>query len=198
MKAIYILIAGAALNFSACNKKADPEIQSKAPEPQQEAATSPKPKYHVPNTFRVALGKVFEGYARIQSALAQDDLAKSKEAFSTMHALLHMMPKEGLDSTAKAEWDSTDVKIMAALHPMATATTLDSTRAHFMEFSQILIEAIGKYGIAVEAPLYQFHCPMAKNNQGADWLQSDSVLANPYFGKGMSTCGSLTRKVSLQ
>lgn len=197
MKAIYILIAGATLNFYACNKKADPEIQSKAPEPQQAAATSPKPRFQVPDTFKVALGKVFEGYAGIQSALAQDDLAKSKEAFSTMHAMLHMMPKEGLDSSAMADWDSTDVKIMSVLHPMATSTTLDTARSHFIDFSRILIETIGKYGIALDHPVYRFHCPMAKNNQGADWLQGDSILLNPYFGKSMQKCGSFSGEVRI-
>jgi hypothetical protein len=195
MKAFYSLMAGAALTLSACKDKAGPEMQAKAPEQKLEAATIPTPKYLVPDTFKVALGKVFEGYARIQSALAQDDLAKSKEAFSRMHALLHMMPKEGLDAPAKAQWDSTDVKIMDVLHPMATAATLDSTRAYFMAFSGILIEAIREYGIATDAPIYQFHCPMAKGNQGADWLQSDSALANPYFGKAMATCGKLVKKI---
>jgi membrane fusion protein, copper/silver efflux system len=195
MKALYTLIAGTALALSACKDKADPAIQSKAPEPKQEAAAIPKPVFPVPDTFKAALGKVFEGYARVQSALAQDSLAKAKEAFSSMHALLHMMPKDGLDSSAKADWDSTDVKIMAVLHPMATAETLDSIRVHFMDFSQILIESVGKYGIATEAPIYQFHCPMAKGNQGADWLQSDSVLSNPYFGKAMLTCGNRVKKI---
>ena len=195
MKAFYSLIAGAALTLSACKDKADPAIQSKAPEVKQEATTGAKPEYQVPDTFKVALGKVFQGYARIQSALAQDDLAKSKDAFSHMHALLHMMPKDVLDSSAKAKWDSTDSEIMNVLHPMAMATTLDSTRAHFMEFSGILIEVIGAFGIAADAPIYQFHCPMAKDNQGADWLQSDSTLANPYFGKAMMTCGTLVKKI---
>ena len=112
-----------------------------------------------------------------------------------MHAVLHMMPKEGLDSSATADWDTTDAKIMAVLHPMAIAETLEATRVHFMDFSQILITAVKKYGLAGEAPVYQFHCPMARNNQGADWLQTDSILANPYFGKAMPGCGSLVKKI---
>lgn len=171
------MFAGAAFDLSACNKKADPETQSKTQKTKRVAATSQKPKHSVPDTFKVALGKVFEGYTRTQSALAKDDLLKSSQAFSTMHALLHMMPKDGLDSSAKVDWVSTDEKIIAVLHPMATA--VDFIGAQFMEFSEIMVETIGKYGIAADAPVFKFHCPIAKNNQGADWLQNDSVLANP-------------------
>lgn len=138
---------------------------------------------------------MFEGYTRIQAALAEDDLEKAKVAFSSMHAVLHMMPKEGLDSSTKADWDSTDAQIMAVLPPMASAGTLEAVRIHFMDFSQILAEAIEKFGIVGESPIYQFHCPMAKDNKGADWLQKDSGLANPYFGKSMLTCGELVRKL---
>jgi Cu(I)/Ag(I) efflux system membrane fusion protein len=34
------------------------------------------------------------------------------------------------------------------------------------------------------------HCPMALDNQGADWLQKDPELRNPYFGSMMLRCGS--------
>ncbi len=84
---------------------------------------------------------------------------------------------------------------MDVLHPMASAETLEAIRTHFLYFSLILIEAVEKIGIAEDAPVYQFHCPMVRNNKGADWLQKDSDLANPYFGKSMLTCGELVRKL---
>lgn len=112
-----------------------------------------------------------------------------------MHARLHMMPKEGLNPSTKAYWDSTDARIMAVLHPMASAETIEATRAHFMDFSQFMVDAVEKFGIAGVGPVYQFHYPMARNNKGADWLQKDSSPANPYFGKTMPTCGALVRKL---
>jgi membrane fusion protein, copper/silver efflux system len=195
MKLIYLLIAGSTLMFAACNKKAAPETQLPSSEPKLEDARILNKHAATPDTFKIALRKVFEGYLQIQTALAQDDFAGAKEAFSSMHAVLHMMPTEGLDSAAKSLWGATDTRIMDVLHPMAIAENLDSTRAYFSDFSQILTEAIENFGIAGDGRVYQFHCPMAKGNQGANWLQSDSSLANPYFGKSMLTCGSLVRKV---
>ena len=37
-----------------------------------------------------------------------------------------------------------------------------------------------------------FHCPMAHDSQGADWLQLAVETANPYFGAAMLRCGSQT------
>lgn len=182
MKNIFALITGSVLMLSACQENTSRETQ-------------PKPIYTAPDTFKAALGKVFEGYAKIQVALAQDDLAMAKEAFSSMHATLHMMPKEGLDGPTNAYWDSADTRIMEVLHPMASAETLEATRAYFMDFSLILIEVVEKIGIAGNTSVYLFHCQMAENNKGADWLQKESDLANPYLGRAMPTCGELVRKL---
>ena len=191
MNPLKMMLAGAALLFSACNEKPAPQSQPDSLSKREVA----KPAFSVPDTFKVALGNVFEGYTRIQSALAQDDLARAQAAFSSMHALLHMMPKEGLDSSAIAYWSRTDSEIMDVLHPLETAVTLETTRMQFSEFSRILVDAIDTIGISGQHPVYQFHCPMARENKGADWLQMDTTLANPYFGQSMLTCGSLVRKI---
>ncbi|MDQ3001895.1 MAG: DUF3347 domain-containing protein [Fibrobacterota bacterium] len=192
MRRILAAIAGSALLFSACKDKA-----SAAPDGKQKAASLsiPEPVLSVPDTFKAALGKVLEGYSQIQGALAQDDFAKAKEAFSSMHAVLHMMPKDGLEPAAKAYWDSTDTRIMSILHPMASAETLEATRTYFMDFTLVLVDVIEKLGVGGEGPVYQFRCPMARENKGADWLQGDSILANPYYGKSMPKCGEFIRKL---
>lgn len=196
MKLFCNLMAGSVLFLSACKDKTASETQSAAPAIKQEPAPHPEPVYAVPDTFKAALGKVFDGYAGIQIALAQDDLEKAKLAFSNMHGILHMMPIDQLDPTAKAYWDSTDARIMEVLHPMASAASLEATRGFFIDFTQVLTDAIEKIGLREDHPAYLFHCPMAKDNAGAEWLQRDTVLANPYFGASMPTCGNLVKRVS--
>lgn len=189
----FILPVAAALAFTACKEKPAPAAGSSGSEakPVMAVTAESKPAFTVPDTFKAALGKVYDGYAEIQAALANDDLAQAKAAFATMHAVLHMMPKEGLDASAQAYWDSTDVRIMTALHPMASAETLDSVRIQFMAFSDVMADAIGKFGLVGEVPVYRFHCPMAADNKGADWLQKHKEVRNPYYGKSMLTCGTL-------
>lgn len=192
MKPFLAWLAGALLLFSACQKK------ETRPEAQAEPSDAGKvtvltPAYPVPDTFKAALGKVLDGYARIHAALSRDDMPGAKEAFSSMHGVLHMMPEEGLDSAAAARWDSTEARIMAVLHPMASADSLAAVRRHFMDFSLVLLDAIGDFGVAGKEPLYHFHCPMARDNRGADWVQKDSLLANPYYGSSMPGCGELVK-----
>lgn len=193
MKPSHILIAGLAAILAACKEKQAPKAQAQADIPKTTKEVPLKPGLAVPDTFKAALGKVFEGYSGIQVALAEDDLAKAKEAFSAMHAVLHMVPKEDLSAAARMEWDSIDARIMAILHPMASADSLGAARAHFGDFSLVLSEAIEKFGIAGGQPVYHFHCPMARGNEGADWMQKDSVPANPYYGASMLKCGELVR-----
>jgi Cu(I)/Ag(I) efflux system membrane fusion protein len=39
--------------------------------------------------------------------------------------------------------------------------------------------------------VYHQYCPMAFNDQGADWLSQTADIKNPYFGKKMLTCGEV-------
>ena len=192
---IPILIGGTALWLAACGEKPDSgeKTESAAPASDASAPARPDPAFAVPDTFKAALGKVFEGYVGMQGALAQDDLTQAKEAFNSMHAVLHMMPTDSLDPAAKAYWDSADARIMEALHPISSTEALDSARVHFAEFSAVMADLIAKFGIAGDHPIYQFHCPMARENQGSDWLQKDKEAANPYFGKSMLKCGNIVR-----
>lgn len=188
MKYAFLMVAGALAVFSACDKKDAPAAEAAKIGP-----ASAAPEFAAPDTFHSALEKVFDGYIGIQSALAQDDLAKAKAALSPMHALLHTIPKDGLDSGAKVFWDSADARFMDALHPMAASENLDSVRSHFVAFSEAFIDVFEKFGPAADGPVYRFHCPMAQNNRGADWLQRERELANPYFGKSMLRCGSIVQ-----
>jgi Cu(I)/Ag(I) efflux system membrane fusion protein len=36
---------------------------------------------------------------------------------------------------------------------------------------------------------------MAFDNKGADWLQADTKVANPYFGDAMLRCGEVRRTI---
>jgi Cu(I)/Ag(I) efflux system membrane fusion protein len=195
MKIIPILVGGTALWLTACGEKPDTGAKSESPAPASDASSQakPDPAFAAPDTFQAALGKVFEGYVGMQGALARDDLSQAKEVFNSMHAVLHMMPTDGLTPDAKAYWDSADARIMESLHPLASEESLDSARVHFADFSAVMADLIAKFGIAGDQPIYQFHCPMARENQGSLWLQKDKEVANPYFGKSMLKCGNLVR-----
>jgi len=45
-----------------------------------------------------------------------------------------------------------------------------------------------QFGFGPQHNVYLLHCPMAFNNQGANWLQKDANTRNPYFGTTMLKC----------
>jgi Cu(I)/Ag(I) efflux system membrane fusion protein len=53
-----------------------------------------------------------------------------------------------------------------------------------------------QFGIPDTRQLYRIHCPMAFNNKGADWLQADKDIRNPYFGASMLSCGEVTEEIN--
>jgi len=195
MKKSLLCLTAIGILFAACDKKPDAEAK---PEAKPAAApAAPRHAYAAPDSFKAGLDKVYQGYANIESALAHDDFEGAKAAFGTMHGILHVIQTEGLDSAAKSAWDSLEASFMGVLHPMASSPDIAGMRDHFIDFTPLMVEALDNFGAGTQGKAFLFHCPMARNNQGADWLQRDSVLVNPYFGNTMPACGSLVRKVDL-
>jgi membrane fusion protein, copper/silver efflux system len=178
-----------------CNQKS--KIEKDAAPLQAKESLTPARKFTVPDTFKAGLGRVYEGYEKIESALAHDDFPRAKEAFQSMHGILHTLPVDGLDSSGKSYWAALDASFMKVLHPMAASENISAMRDHLIDFSPLILNALENFGATSTTRAYLFHCPMARDNQGADWLQSDSTLLNPYFGKSMPNCGSFIREVRL-
>lgn len=114
---------------------------------------------------------LFDGYLAISDALFQDDLAATKEAAAAMVKLDQAGP---LSPAAKA---------------IAESTKIADARNHFVTLSEVAIPIAKKLEI-----LHVAHCPMASENQGADWLQASAdQVQNPYMGQAMPRCGSIKK-----
>ena len=119
-------------------------------------------------------------YLELQVALAADDLPASKEALKAMMAI------------------TGHVGAMADLiHVMMAADSLDGIRRpHFEALSNAMIAAVKANPDAFSGELYLMHCPMVYEDRGADWLQSDRELMNPYYGSMMLHCGELKEAIT--
>jgi membrane fusion protein, copper/silver efflux system len=124
-----------------------------------------------PNSARAQL---MQDYLSMQVALAADDLAAAQAA---LPALAAGMRGIGTDSFV-------DAPETADLEWLRVRFDLASTR---------LIAWISETGNPLKIPLHLAHCPMAFDDIGADWLQTDTTIANPYFGAEMLRCGAITK-----
>lgn len=122
---------------------------------------------------------LIEPYLDLQSALADDDLDSAKKALQTMMGIT------GHSGEA--------AKI---IHNMIAADTLDAIRRpSFETLSNHLIEAVEAASGIEKHTLYKMHCPMVYKDRGADWLQADDRLRNPYYGAMMHRCGELKGEI---
>lgn len=118
-------------------------------------------------------------YLTLQSALAGDNLAASKEALKSM---MDIIGHTG--------------QLPELIHTMLEAGTLDEIRKpHFETLSNALISALKENPSSASDALYIMHCPMVYGDTGADWIQSNDDLRNPYFGAMMLKCGEVKEQI---
>lgn len=76
------------------------------------------------------------------------------------------------------------------------APNRDKQRLEFINLSNALINAVKSFGTNTDNPLYIQFCPMANNDQGANWISKEENIINPYFGDMMLTCGSVEEVIT--
>ena len=97
----------------------------------------------------------------------------------------------------KSIQNTEELKDVSALKALETTTqnfikaeTLAQQRSAFVGLSKNLIK-ISKGFSSQNTTYYIQECPMANNNNGAQWLALEKGIKNPYFGEAMLDCGSV-------
>jgi hypothetical protein len=115
---------------------------------------------------------IIDPYLQIHDALAIDSMDGVKQ-----HA--------GEIATAATALGAPAMKIDTSAVQLAAAADLENARDRFGALS----DAIDTYatGLKLKMPdgVRTAYCPMVQR----PWLQKGDAIANPYYGKGMPTCG---------
>ncbi len=131
--------------------------------------TTPKPEAALIEHSQLAL--VLPLYLDIQKALAKDDFELAKTLWNEMSQKWENHP-EPVDDGVKA-------------------IDIDALRVFFKLLSEHLIQALKAHGNPTSHNLNLANCPMSFDFDGANWLQKESAIQNPYFGASMLTCGTV-------
>ena len=84
--------------------------------------------------------------------------------------------------------------LATAVAQAQSATSMVQLREAFEPLSVQFIQLAEQHRFTNQ-PLYLQYCPMANNNQGAQWLSTSPVIANPYYGEAMHRCGETVRRL---
>ena len=145
----------------------------------------------VSDSFRIQLVKVYDSYFKMQQALAADSHASAADAAKEALNGLKAVDMKLLSGRDHDRWMKTSGQLEAILKKAAATDNIKSLRESFFLLSQHLTKLAKRFGSVGLKPLYIVHCPMAFDNTGANWLQPDDQVLNPYFGKMMLKCGGV-------
>lgn len=143
----------------------------------------------IPAKFRVELSPTYQAYLSASEALAQDDLKTSREALGQLLKAIKQTDTKLLDADGRSRWKTVSDAIIIAAEESLDASGRAAVRGQFQHLSAAMVSLTQTFGHALSHPVYQFHCPMAFDNQGAEWLQIGKKTRNPYFGPEMLSCG---------
>ena len=187
-----VVVRGAFKIDSALQIQAKSSMMSREAEPAPAIEPQDNRDLQVPEAFGRDLATLLDAYAQLQEKLAGDDDAGSAAAATDVAGAYADLTEDAqaLPVNAARRWSQFSPRLEAALATLRQAGDLEARRAPFQPLSDTLWEMVEAFDPAMEKPLRRFHCPMAFDNKGANWIQTDPRIANPYFGDMMLRCGS--------
>jgi Cu(I)/Ag(I) efflux system membrane fusion protein len=140
------------------------------------------------------LGDLLVAYLPLQAALAGDDDSAAAAAGARVAAAVTAIDctADGLNAADRGIWEEVRTKLKRAAEQVATAEAIGPRRLALQPLTDSLWTALTRFGYTGRDSLRLFHCPMAMDGAGADWIQHETTTANPYYGAAMLRCGAQT------
>ncbi|QDU82931.1 Cation efflux system protein CusB precursor [Planctomycetes bacterium Pla163] len=150
--------------------------------------------YPVPVAFKTQLGEVVDAYLQLQTAFTIDE--DSQAMAQAILEAIDRVDMAVLEHGSHLAWMAQLATLRPAASALAGASDIDARRLLLAPLTEQLVDALDAFGYARDdGSVGLFHCPMALDDVGANWLQRGETVTNPYFGSAMLRCGELTRMV---
>ncbi|NQT25472.1 efflux RND transporter periplasmic adaptor subunit [candidate division KSB1 bacterium] len=144
---------------------------------------------NVSPAFRQLLKPVYDSYFTSQEALANDQFKSARDALIDLR--LSISGIQVPDGHAGHLWMDIQKEILAVTEHAHHWSDIEATRAAFNKISAQIIKTEKTFGHSGANTVHRAYCSMAFDNTGAEWLQTDSTISNPYFGSKMLRCGEI-------
>ena len=148
----------------------------------------------IPAAFRGQLSGMLKGYFALSEALAKDDSAAGVARAASLRKQLAGVDAKMLAENDRVAWKQHASMIADILEDLGKAKRIEKLREQFDVLSQQILAVSRFFG--VEKAVVRIRCPMAFNNRGAEWLQPDRTVRNPYFGASMPGCGAVVETLT--
>ena len=140
-----------------------------------------------------ALELIINEYVLLQTALAKDDLAASKNQVKNIIAAISKVNMNLFSGESHDLWLDYQRKVKISIKGLENTKDIENIRKSFLDLSVTYVAIVESFGPFSEK-IYLMNCPMANSNKGGDWLSFTKEVRNPYYGKSMLTCGSIKKE----
>lgn len=187
----YVLYA-AVLVLAACGSS-DEEAKTE-PQPQGPLAKSANPE-----AFNRSFETMLNSYYALKDNFIAEKLADIDASAKTLQHSVDSLQLNALkaDTMIIATAQTYTQGISSELVGLAGEKDLEEKRKSFQMVSDQLYDLIRtvRYDRSV---IYHQFCPMAFNDQGANWLSNSAVVRNPYIPKKMLACGEVKDSIDFR
>ncbi|MCG8558005.1 MAG: efflux RND transporter periplasmic adaptor subunit [Proteobacteria bacterium] len=156
---------------------------------------TPERELEVPSAFRNALKPVVLSYLDAQRQLASDGMDAARGALRKLARATNRVEPLG-SRAARDAWQVVADKLVGHAQQGARGKQPGDVRSAFEGTSKQIRELLRRFGNPTAATLRLAFCPMAFDAKGAEWIQNDEPLANPYYGAAMLRCGEFRASVA--
>lgn len=159
-----------------------------------DVSSAPPTAPPVSPSFRTTLRPIVEAYLQAHAQLADDDFDGARDSLGDLARRANEASPEG-SRRAIDEWQRVASKLVGHARRGASSGDMADLRNAFEHLSMQMGELLRVFGNPLEAPLQLAFCPMAFDSKGAEWIQQDGPLENPYYGQAMLRCGEFRATV---
>ena len=149
----------------------------------------------VPAEFQAELAAVWQRYLAIQQELAADRFPNAKESLASFATAVATVDDSTISGRAAQVWKKEKANLEDLIAALKKTTDIKTLRSEFKPLSEEIGVLAKSFGFGEAGPIYELHCPMAFQNKGAVWYQTNEQVRNPYFGLSMLKCADRVQKV---
>ena len=198
MKKIIVSMIAATTILAACNNSSSDNKKKNNTDTVQvtaaKADTSIKQTTASAADQPASIKEILAEYLQIKNAFAKDDSKEASAAGNEMVKTFANFNKSALTAEqTKIYNDIEDDAREHAEHIGSNAGKIEHQREHFDMLSKDVYQLVKTFGGGQK--LYYDHCPMYNDGKGANWISETREIKNPYYGKSMSTCGSVKEEL---
>ncbi len=158
-------------------------------------AAAPVKPIEVGKQAKAAVKQLFDHYFTLKDALVKDDLSTAQTQAGELKKAFEKTSMSLFTGEAHNHWMNHSGAAKEVLNKLSAVDDMAGVRKYFKPLSGQML-ALAKSFTPFSSTVYVQYCPMADNNNGADWLSLDKEIRNPYFGEKMPKCGSITESIS--